>query len=122
MSMKRRIINPWTWQDQFAFVQANEISHEKRTLICAGQTSNDELGNPLFPGDMAKQIEMALNNLETVLNAADFHPVSVLAAPSAPALASAVAGPEAPASAPEVSWVLALGFLAAVVSRRLRVE
>ena len=72
MSMKRRIINPWTWQDQFAFVQANEISHEKRMLICAGQTSNDENGNPLFPGDMAKQIEMALNNLETVLNAADF--------------------------------------------------
>ena len=56
------------------------------------------------------------------LNAADFHPMSVLAAPSAPALASAVAGPEAPASAPEVSWVLALGFLAAVVSRRLRVD
>jgi len=72
MSMKRRIINPWTWQDQFAFVQANELSQPKRMLICAGQTSNDENGNPLFPGDIAKQIEMALNNLETVLEAADF--------------------------------------------------
>ena len=45
--MNKTTINPWTWQDQFAFVQANEISHEKRMLICAGQTSNDENGNPL---------------------------------------------------------------------------
>jgi hypothetical protein len=22
--MERRIVNPWTWQDQFGYVQANE--------------------------------------------------------------------------------------------------
>lgn len=25
MSAERRIINPWTWQDEMGFVQANEI-------------------------------------------------------------------------------------------------
>ena len=35
--MGQRVINPWTWQDQFAFVQANEISHEKRTLLRFGR-------------------------------------------------------------------------------------
>lgn len=72
MSLHRKIINPWTWQDQFAFVQANELTNEKRMLICAGQTSNDADGRPLFPGDIAKQITSALDNLETVLAAAQF--------------------------------------------------
>ncbi|MFO7180280.1 MAG: Rid family hydrolase [Pseudomonadota bacterium] len=71
-AMKRRIINPWTWQDQFGFVQANELFNARRMLICAGQTSNDENGNPLHPGDMAAQIQTAFDNLETVLRAADF--------------------------------------------------
>ena len=36
--MERRIINPWKWQDNFGFVQANEISGVQRQLICSGQT------------------------------------------------------------------------------------
>jgi enamine deaminase RidA (YjgF/YER057c/UK114 family) len=65
--MERRVINPWTWQDQFAFVQANEVSGAQRTLYCAGQTASDADGNPIHPGDMAAQISAAFDNLEAVL-------------------------------------------------------
>jgi enamine deaminase RidA (YjgF/YER057c/UK114 family) len=70
--MERRIVNPWTWQDAFGFVQANEVSGAKRALVCAGQTSVDADGAPLHAGDMAAQIDQALANLETVLREAGF--------------------------------------------------
>jgi len=70
--MERRIINPWTWQDPFGFVQANEISGAQRILICSGQTSIDSEGRVGHPGNMAAQIESALDNLETVLRQAGF--------------------------------------------------
>ncbi len=34
--MERRAINPWAWQDQFGFVQANDLSGVKRVLLCSG--------------------------------------------------------------------------------------
>ena len=30
--MERRIVNPWTWQDEFGYVQANETSGAERVL------------------------------------------------------------------------------------------
>jgi enamine deaminase RidA (YjgF/YER057c/UK114 family) len=68
--MERRIINPWAWQDQLGFVQANEVSGSQRTIFLAGQTSVDAEGRPLHAGDMRAQIEQAMDNLETVLRAA----------------------------------------------------
>jgi len=70
--VERRIINPWTWQDQFGYVQANEVSDAQRTLFCAGQTSVDEEGWPVHPEDMRAQIIQAMDNLETVLKEAGF--------------------------------------------------
>ena len=70
--MERRVINPWTWQDQFGFVQANEVTDAKRTMFTAGIVSVDGDGNLLFPGDMEKQIDQVLNNMETVLGEAGF--------------------------------------------------
>jgi enamine deaminase RidA (YjgF/YER057c/UK114 family) len=70
--MDRRVVNPWTWQDQFGYVQANEISGFERVLACAGQASVDADGQPLHEGDMAAQIGQALDNLETVLGEAGF--------------------------------------------------
>jgi enamine deaminase RidA (YjgF/YER057c/UK114 family) len=70
--MERRIVNPWTWQDQFGFVQANEASGVERVLVCAGQTSVDADGRPLHEGDMEAQIGQAIENLETVLSEAGF--------------------------------------------------
>jgi enamine deaminase RidA (YjgF/YER057c/UK114 family) len=72
MSADRRVINPWSWQDQFNFVQANEVSNVQRQLILAGQTSIDEEGNAVHAGDMRAQINQSLTNLETVLENAGF--------------------------------------------------
>ena len=68
--MERRVINPWTWQDQFGFVQANDVAGARRVLMCSGQTSVDADGTPVHVGDMAGQIGKALDNLETVLSEA----------------------------------------------------
>jgi enamine deaminase RidA (YjgF/YER057c/UK114 family) len=70
--MERKIINPWTWQDELGFVQANQVSGVQRSLICSGQTSVDDDGVPVNAGDMGAQIGKALDNLETVLNGAGF--------------------------------------------------
>ena len=70
--MERQIINPWRWQDEYGFVQANEVSDAQRVLYCAGQVSVDAEGNPLHPGDMGAQIAQCLDNLETVLDGAGF--------------------------------------------------
>lgn len=70
--MERKIINPWTWQDQYGFVQANEVSGVSRTLICSGQTAIDAQGNLAHAGDMTAQLKLSLDNLDTVLNQADF--------------------------------------------------
>jgi enamine deaminase RidA (YjgF/YER057c/UK114 family) len=70
--VERRIINPWTWQDDFGYVQANEVSDVRRVLVCAGQTSMDAEGRPVHPDDMRAQIGQTLDNLETVLKEAGF--------------------------------------------------
>lgn len=70
--MENRVINPWTWQDRFGFVQAKEVIGAERTLYCAGQTSVDEHGQPLHEGQMQAQAMQALDNLETVLREAGF--------------------------------------------------
>jgi enamine deaminase RidA (YjgF/YER057c/UK114 family) len=76
--MERRAINPWTWQDALGFVQANEVSGAKRTLICSGQTSVDANGAPLHAGDMAAQLRQAVDNLETVLRQAGLELTNVV--------------------------------------------
>ena len=68
--MERRIINPWSWQDQFGFVQANEVTGAQRTIYCAGQTSTDDEATPVHLQDMSAQITQAMDNLETVLREA----------------------------------------------------
>jgi enamine deaminase RidA (YjgF/YER057c/UK114 family) len=70
--MGRRVINPWTWQDQYGFAQAIEVTGSERALFCAGQTSSDADGNPVHASDMRAQLGQALDNLETVLREAGF--------------------------------------------------
>jgi enamine deaminase RidA (YjgF/YER057c/UK114 family) len=65
--MERRIINPWSWQDNFGFVQGHEVTDGQRVLYCAGQASTDADGRPVHPEDMAAQLRQSLDNLETVL-------------------------------------------------------
>jgi enamine deaminase RidA (YjgF/YER057c/UK114 family) len=68
--MQREIVNPWQWQDQYGFVQANSLTAPERVVLCAGQTSVDDQGTPLHAGDMRAQVGQALDNLETVLSQA----------------------------------------------------
>src|SRR5436305_13743300 len=68
--MEKEIINPWTWQDRFGFVQANKVTGAEQVLYCAGQTSVDEDGNPINVGQIQEQALQAIDNLETVLREA----------------------------------------------------
>ena len=65
--MERRAINPWTWQDNFGYSQAIEVSGAQRTIFCAGQTSTDEEGAPVHLHDMRGQLNQAMDNLQRVL-------------------------------------------------------
>jgi len=67
--MKTQVIDPWTWQEQFGFVQAHAVTGAERTVYCSGQTSVDADGIPLHEGDVRAQLAQALDNLEVVLGA-----------------------------------------------------
>jgi enamine deaminase RidA (YjgF/YER057c/UK114 family) len=69
--MQRTSINPWSWSIQLGFDQAQLIESHQRLLVCSPQESMDADGNPQHPGDMAAQLELALDNLEAVVAAAD---------------------------------------------------
>ncbi len=68
--MQKRLINPWDWQDRYGFVQAIEVTGPRDVLVCSGQTSNDSAGTEQHAGDMASQIALAFDNVETVLRKA----------------------------------------------------
>ena len=68
--MEQRAINPWRWQDDFDFSQAIEVHGAQRVVYCAGQTSADDDGRVMHPGDMLAQFNRALDNIETVLGEA----------------------------------------------------
>jgi enamine deaminase RidA (YjgF/YER057c/UK114 family) len=68
--MERKPINPWPWSIKLGFDQAQLIEGHRRQLVCSGQDAVDADGNPRHPDDMAAQLELALDNLETVLAAA----------------------------------------------------
>ncbi len=70
MSVNRRVINPWQWQDAFGYVQANEVSGISKMLVCSGQGSVDANGEPQHAGDMRAQVTLTMDNLEAVLRAA----------------------------------------------------
>ena len=69
--MERTPVNPWSWSTKLGFDQAQLVEGHQRLLMCSGQDAVDADGNPQHPGDMAAQLELALDNLEAVLAAAD---------------------------------------------------
>ena len=76
--MQRTSINPWPWSTNLGFDQAELVEGQRRQLLCSGQDAVDADGNPQHPGDMAAQLEMALDNLEAVLAAADMSLANVV--------------------------------------------
>lgn len=70
MPAKLTAHNPWTWQERFQFSQAYAVHGAERTIYCAGQVSADSNGQLVHPGDMAAQINQAMDNVEAVLKEA----------------------------------------------------
>src|SRR5690242_9538407 len=69
--MERKSINPVSWSIKLGFDQAQLIKGHRRELVCSGQDAVDANGNVQHPDDMGAQLELALDNLEAVLGAAD---------------------------------------------------
>jgi enamine deaminase RidA (YjgF/YER057c/UK114 family) len=69
--VERKSINPVPWSIKLGFDQAQLIEGHQRQLVCSGQDAVDAEGNSQHPGDMAAQLELALDNLEAVLAEAD---------------------------------------------------
>jgi enamine deaminase RidA (YjgF/YER057c/UK114 family) len=67
----RTAINPTSWSVNLGFDQAELVEGHKRLLVCSAQDAMDADGTPQHPGDMAGQLELSLDNLQTVLAAAD---------------------------------------------------
>ena len=67
----RTPINPWSWSSNLGFDQAQLVEGHRRELYASGQDAVDADGSPQHPGDMAAQLELAIDNLEAVLAAAD---------------------------------------------------
>jgi enamine deaminase RidA (YjgF/YER057c/UK114 family) len=63
-------INPTRWLADFGLAQAVEVRNCARLLFLSGQASQGPDGSVLHPGDLAAQVESALDNLECVLAAA----------------------------------------------------
>ena len=74
----RKAINPWSWSTKLGFDQAQLIEGHRRQLVCSGQDAVDADGEPQHPGDMAAQLQLALDNLEAVLAAADMTVANVV--------------------------------------------
>ena len=68
---QRTPINPHSWTIGLGFDQAQLIEEHQRQLLCSGQDAVDADGQPQHPGDMAAQLELALDNLEAIVAAAD---------------------------------------------------
>lgn len=69
--MKKKIINPWQWQDKRSYVQAVEVKNVESTLYISGQTAINADGISSNE-DMETQLNQALQNLEQVISKAGY--------------------------------------------------
>jgi enamine deaminase RidA (YjgF/YER057c/UK114 family) len=70
VTLERTAVNPVTWSVELGFNQGEVVSGHTRTLYCSGQTSMSGDGRPQHDGDMAGQLALSVDNLESVLGAA----------------------------------------------------
>jgi enamine deaminase RidA (YjgF/YER057c/UK114 family) len=76
--VERTAINPSTWSVKLGFDQGELVTGHKRELFLSGQDAVDDEGTPQHPGDMAAQLELALDNIEAILTSADMTPANVV--------------------------------------------
>lgn len=65
--MERTAINPTTWSAALGFDQGVMVRGAARTLYCSGQTAMSADGVPEHDGDMARQLALSIDNVESVL-------------------------------------------------------
>lgn len=65
--MERTAVNPVAWSSEMGFNQGEVVAGESRTLYVSGQTAMSPHGVPQHEGDMAAQLALAVENLESVL-------------------------------------------------------
>ena len=70
--MGHRKVNPWKWQDQFAFSQAIEVSEQPGPCTVPARPPLMERASPMHAGNMNQQLDQAFRNLATVLEGAGF--------------------------------------------------
>lgn len=68
--MKRVAVNPVAWSQELGFNQGEVVAGAARTLYISGQTAMSTDGQPEHEGDIARQLALAVDNLEAVLEAA----------------------------------------------------
>ncbi|QEV21599.1 RidA family protein [Streptomyces alboniger] len=68
--MERTAVNPVPSSLEMGFNQGELVSGHTRTLYCSGQTAMNDDRKPQHDGDMAGQLALSLDNLETVLSEA----------------------------------------------------
>ena len=76
--MERTPINPSAWSVKLGFDQGELVTGQQRQLFVSGQDAVDAGGTPQHPGDMAAQLELALDNVEAVLAGADMTSANVV--------------------------------------------
>lgn len=69
--MEKRVINPWTWQNERSYNQAVEVTNVTGTLYVSGQTAIDDNGIS-STADMKTQLELAIKSLEKVISGAGY--------------------------------------------------
>ncbi|MCR1026975.1 RidA family protein [Cellulophaga baltica] len=69
--MKKRVINPWEWQNERSYVQAIEITKPEGTLYISGQTAINADGKS-STGNMKTQLIESIKNLEKVITEAGY--------------------------------------------------
>ena len=75
--LQKRVINPWTWQDDRNYVQAVEVKNVTGTLYVSGQTAIHPDGTS-SDADMKTQLMLALQNLEKVITDAGYEPTNIV--------------------------------------------
>jgi enamine deaminase RidA (YjgF/YER057c/UK114 family) len=78
MKTSRTPINPVSWSTNLGFDQAQLVEGQQRQLFVSGQDAVDANGNPQHEGDMAAQLEMAVDNLEAILAGANMSLANVV--------------------------------------------
>ena len=70
MTVTRTSVNPWPWSLGYGFDQAQMVEGATRVLVLSGQAAADADGTPQHAGDLAAEVSLAVDNLETVLGEA----------------------------------------------------